>query len=188
MRNYIVGELKAQFAKLKYPWPSDKYHLVGIRAPIKGDNQFDDLLCLVEQIPNRFTNLYYGTGTTIPGRYYLLNVMNPKGAAVLKEGQWKDCWRIGNHNGYTAFTQCAPITVYRDNDKDSTPEEIAGSEDTGMFGIDIHRAASGFVAKFIDNFSAGCQVWEDPAIFNKILTLCQASGQKTFTYTLLNEW
>lgn len=188
IRNYTIGELKAKFAQLHYPWPTDPYHLIGIRSSIKGDNQFNDLLIFVEQLPNRFANLTYGVGTTIPGKYYLLNLLNPKGAAILKEGQWRNSWKVGLHNGYKAFIQCAPITVYRDKNKNLLPEEIVGTEDTGYFGIDIHRAGKNFIAKLIDNFSAGCQVWDDPEIFAKTILTAEQSGQKAFTYTLLNEF
>ncbi len=192
IRNYTIGELKAQFEKLKYKWPDAQYSLVGIRAPIKSDNQFDDLLIFIDMgLPGsgpKWPQLTYGLGTTIPGRYYLLNLMNPKGAAILKEGQWVDSWQLGDHRGYTAFTQAKPITVYRDNLKTGVVAEIKGTEDTGMFGINIHRAAQGFKAKFIDNFSAGCQVWDDYDIFEGIIKKAQPSTQKFFTYTLLNEF
>lgn len=191
IRNYTIGELKMQFARLGYKWPKEQYSLIGIRAPIKSDNLFDDLLIFIDMgDPTKtvWPVLTYGIATTIPGRYYLLNLMNPKGAAILKEGQYLNSWKVGLHNGYTAFIQNAPITVYRDNLKTGVVSETKGTEGTGMFGIDIHRAASGFVAKFIDNFSAGCQVWEDPAIFNKVIAIAEKATQKTYTYTLLNEF
>jgi len=54
------------------------------------------------------------------------------GMAVLAAGLWR--YKRGNHNSktvgpYPALRQAAPVTVRRDG----------GSEETGMFGINIHR-------------------------------------------------
>ncbi len=114
--------------------------------------------------------------------------MNPKGAALLKPGQWDDCWQIGMHQGkYEALTQCAPVTVFRDGNKNDVAEESATTE-TGIFGINIHRANPSIVSKLIDKWSAGCQVLNDPKQFAELLGKCKKSGFKKFTYTLLKEF
>ena len=94
---------------------------------------------------------------------------------------------MGLHKGkYRALTQAKPITVWRDADKDSIAEE-QGKEDTGIFGINIHRANELVASKNIDKWSAGCQVLNDPKQFRELLDKCEASKKKYFTYTLLHE-
>lgn len=181
MRNYTIEELKNEFKKLNYEFP--QFHLVGIRSKANKPNEFDDLIAVIN---NNEINWY--TCTTNPGTHWLQNLLNPKGAALLKTGQWKDSWQIGLHQGkYEALTQCKSITVYRDKDKDNLAEETL-TLDTGMFGINIHRANTSLVSKLIDKWSAGCQVLNDPKQFNELLNKCKQSKLKTFTYTLLNEF
>jgi hypothetical protein len=181
MKKYTVEELKAEFSKHGYDWPV--FHLIGVRSNANAKNQFDDLIAVIE----RDTINWY-TCTTNPGTHWLQNLLNPKGAALLKAGQYHDTWQIGMHQGkYEALTQCAPITVYRDGDKDDVAEETKVTE-TGMFGVNIHRANPSLVSKLIDKWSAGCQVLNDPAEFAALLNKCKKSGFKKFTYTLLKEF
>jgi hypothetical protein len=115
-------------------------------------------------------------------------LLNPKGTAVLKPGQYVDTWKIGLHQGkYEALTQCANVTVFRDGNKNDVAEESKITE-TGIFGINIHRANPSIVSKFIDKWSAGCQVLNAPKQFNHLLAKCKTSGLNKFTYTLLNEF
>jgi hypothetical protein len=58
--------------------------------------------------------------------FWLQNRMNEKGAAILKPGQYIDCWELGRLKGlHKAWVQCKPVTVYRDNDRDLKGEETA---------------------------------------------------------------
>jgi len=103
-------------------------------------------------------------------------------------GQYVDAYQLGLHKGqYEALVQRKPVTVYRDNDKDETAEE-QGKEDTGLFGINIHRANPNAISSLIEKWSAGCQVLNDPKDFATLIATCKASGKKTFTYTLLREF
>jgi hypothetical protein len=114
--------------------------------------------------------------------------MNPKGTAVLKPGQYIDTWAFGLHQGkYEALKQVKPVTVYRDKDLDDKSEETAVT-DTGLFGINIHRANEKAISKIIDKWSAGCQVLNNPADFKTLLDSCKESKLKAFTYTLLKEF
>jgi len=181
MRLYSYSELKDQFDRLGYQFPS--FHIVGIRSNANKPNEFDDLIGLINN-----SNVSWFTGTTNPGTHWLKNLMNPKGTALLKPGQYKDSWKLGLHrNQYKALVQCAPITVFRDKDKDAIAEETAVT-DTGIFGINIHRANPNAVSKFIDKWSAGCQVLNNPTDFKKLIDACDASGLSRFTYTLLKEF
>ena len=92
------------------------------------------------------------------------------------------------HQGkYKALVQAKPITVYRDNNKNDLAEEN-GKEDTGMFGINIHHDNSSAISTIIDKWSAGCQVLNDPEQFKPLISSCETSGRKAFTYTLLREF
>lgn len=182
MRNYTIDELKNEFKKHNYEFPNH-LHLVGIRSRANKPNEFDDLIAVINN--NEIT---WYTCTTNPGTHWLLNLLNPKGAALLKPGQYLNTWQLGLHQGkYQALTQCKNVTVFRDGDKDNIAEESKVTE-TGIFGINIHRANEKLVSKLIDKWSAGCQVLNNPQQFNELLTKCKQSGLKQFTYTLLNEF
>ena len=181
MKKYTIEELKAEFQKHNYEWLP--FHFVGIRSKANLPNQFDDLFALVYN-----NKVEWFSCTTNPGTHWLKNLLNPKGAALLKPAQYKDTWAIGLHQGkYEAFKQVKPVTVYRDGDKDDSAEETSVTE-TGLFGINIHRANEKAISKIIDKWSAGCQVLNNPADFAKVLAAGKATKQKAFTYTLLKEF
>jgi len=181
MKKYSYTELEAKFAELGYQWPT--LHVVGVRSKANEKNKFDDTFYLVNG-----PMMHVFSGTTNPGTHWLKNLMNPKGCAVLKPGQYVDSWKLGLHQGkYEALVQAKPITVYRDNNKNDLAEEN-GKEDTGMFGINIHHANASAVSSIIDKWSAGCQVLNYPKEFATLLAACKASGKKAFTYTLLREF
>jgi len=181
MKKYTIAELKAKFSELGYTWYP--FMLVGIRSQANIPNEFDDLVGVVEG-----ENVSWYTATTNPGTHWLKNLMNPKGTALLKPGQWVDSWKVGMHQGkYEALVQCKSITVFRDKNKDHIAEETAVT-DTGLFGINIHRANPKGVSKYIDKWSAGCQVLNNSEHFAELLGKCKKSGLKTFTYTLLKEF
>ena len=114
--------------------------------------------------------------------------MNPKGAALLKPNQYFNTWKLDLHQGkYTALCQRKPVTVYRDSNKNNFAEETAVT-DTGLFGINIHRANPNAVSSIIDKWSAGCQVLNNPKDFELLINKCKDSGLKEFTYTLLKEF
>lgn len=176
-----LKELKERFRQLNYQWP--EFHLIGIRAKDYVPNTFCDQFILCSG-----GVLYRFKGTTRPGSYYLLHLLNPKGAAVLKPGQYVDSFVLGKHQGkYTAWVQAKPLPVYRDGDKDKWAEE-QGPTDVGFFGINIHRASAFTISKLVDKWSAGCQVIASPQDFDILIKFSQASKQRTFTYTLLNEF
>ena len=181
MKQYSIEELKAEFNRLGYKWFD--FQIVGIRSKANKPNVFDDLIAVVNK-----DKIKWFTCTTNPGTHWLKNLLNPKGTALLKPGQYIDTWKLGLHQGkYEALCQAKPVTVYRDKDLDNIAEETA-TLDTGLFGINIHRANETAISKFVDKWSAGCQVLNNPADFKELLALCKLSGLKSFTYTLLNEF
>jgi hypothetical protein len=181
MKNYKIDDLKFQFAKLNYKWLP--FHIVGIRSDANNPDKFDDLIGLIEK-----DNLVLFSGTTNPGTHWLKNLLNPKGAALLKPNQYLNTYQLDLHQGkYTALCQRKPVTVYRDANKNNFAEESSVT-DTGLFGINIHRANPSAVSSIIDKWSAGCQVLNDPIDFNFLIKRCKESGLKEFTYTLLKEF
>lgn len=182
MKQYTQQELALYFSRFGYIWPH--FHLIGVRSKDDKPNAFDDLFYLIH---GESMNVY--TGTTNPGVYWQ-NHFDPKkeGVAVLKPGQYVDRWTLGlHHREYQAWTQARPVTVYRDADKDGKSEATA-NEDTGLFGINVHRANEKWKSTVIDKWSAGCQVLNDPLEFAQFIALSHESGQKFFTYTLLDEF
>ena len=93
---------------------------------------------------------------------------------------------IDKHQGkYTALCQRnGNVTVYRDADKNLVFDE--SKLDTGMFGINIHKA--GQDSTWVENWSEGCQVFKRVKDFDQFMKICQQArkiwGNK-FSYTLL---
>lgn len=168
-------------------------NIIGIRKTgDKSTNIFDDVLVVTYRTfhSEKETRKIFCI-TTEPGTYYLNNPINYKGTAILVPGQYRNCWKIGKHNGlYKALVQCAPVKVYRDGNKDDIYDFNAECIDFGIFGINIHRASASNKTKYVDKYSAGCQVFNDPVEFNSFMTLCSKQcnlyGNK-YTYTLLEE-
>lgn len=181
MKQYTAHELKHEFSKHAYQWPD--FHLIGIRSRCDNADTFADNIYL-------FDNgvLLCFTGTTTAGQHWLQNFINPLGTAVLKCGQYINTWAIGKHQGlYDALVQVRPVTVYRDNNKNKDAESY-GTEYTGMYGINIHRANPNVTSVLIGKWSAGCQVLNNPSEFDELLSRCRKSAKGQFTYTLLNEF
>lgn len=131
--------------------------------------------------------------TTNPGVYWLNHPMNKLGAAVLKPGQWEDCWRLGTHirANHRALVQTGgKITVYRDNNKDNHYQLNESNTDTGFFGINIHGSSRSGKSTIIGKWSAGCQVFAQWAHKETVMDICENfkthTGNK-FTYTLIDE-
>lgn len=180
---YSIKYLQERFKQLGYKWP--EFHLIGIRSKDYITNTFCDTFILY----NRGQVFRY-PGTTRPGTYYLLNIINPKGTAVLKPGQYLDTWVLGNHRrqaDHQAWIQAAPVTVCRDKDFDTIPETV-GPLDKGYFGINIHRSNKFSISKLVDKWSAGCQVFANPKDFAQFIQLSKDSKLTKFTYTLLDEF
>ena len=87
MKQYTIDELKSEFKRLNYEFPN--FHLVGVRSNANLPNEFDDLIGIVNG-----NKVQWFSGTTNPGTHWLKNLMNPKGTALLKPGQWTDCWKL----------------------------------------------------------------------------------------------
>lgn len=166
-------------------------NIVGIRAIKPATNRFNDLMCVFWKYEGQW-NIYKMQCTTLPGLHWLENPMNPKGCAILKEGQYKSTYSVDKHNGkYLALCQrLAPVTVYRDDDKDREYDMIASTEQRGMFGINIHRASAYKELERVNKNSAGCQVIQDPNEYKIHMDIVKKAVEvwgNSFTYTLINQ-
>ncbi|MBV9907228.1 MAG: peptidoglycan-binding protein, partial [Hyphomicrobiales bacterium] len=124
-------------------------------------NAFEDLRVVFSIGPDGKPLIQPWIATTAPGRPYVMNPMNPKGAARIALGQYKS-WAVGTHVGpsgndpHEALIQCAPIDVFRDSRKDFKRE---GSTFTGIFGINQHWGYDQ-PQNDVGTASAGCLVGE----------------------------
>lgn len=181
---YTQEEIKNRLTWLGFETQPNETFFVGVRTStgIK-INQFDDWFYVFSS-----DGFFSFPCTTKPGTYWLQNFINPQfgGTAVLKSDECY-IYKIGQHRGYKAFVQAAPVKIYRDSDKDLLPEEM-GNYTEGYFAINIHRAAQGAISKLVDKWSAGCQVLASDFDFQCVLTVAEKSGQDEFKYFLLREW
>jgi hypothetical protein len=166
-------------------------NIVGLRSNNTKPNSFDDTINTFYKSEDGQWIINTFNATTDPGTYWLKNLMNPNGTAILKPGQYKNSHRIGIHGGkYQALVQQNPVTVFRDANKDEVLNFNTAKEQTGVFGINIHRASVKGITKFVNDHSAGCQVLADIQDFNLLMQLAQRHKKlygNNFTYTLLQE-
>ncbi len=164
-------------------------NIIGVRANDTAPNTFNDVLCVLYQHAGQWHVKVY-PATTDPGTYYREHPANVKGTAMVVPGHYPSCWALGKHQGkYDALVQRGDITVYRDNNGDHTLDTDVETE-TGLFGINCHRANKHTTSKNVGKWSAGCQVIADPEHFNQFMNLCRDSARRfgpRFSYTLLTE-
>jgi hypothetical protein len=166
-------------------------NIVGVRnseTAGKVTNRFDDVITVSYKIDGEWQYHEFDC-TTDPGTHWVENVMNKKGVAILKPGQYRSSHKIRKHLGqYEALGQQKPVTVYRDNNKDGKYDLV--KTDTGLFGINVHRASkyAGKKSTQINKWSAGCQVIaanDDWTKFMKIMRKARDTWNNNFTYTLI---
>ena len=193
-----------------YEWFTEPHmlNIVGIRnmkgysntsygRALPGTNQFDDLICVayIDEAGNKKAEAF--PASTDPGFSALTKPSNPQGTAILKEGQYKDCWSIGKHGGsertrHIALRQTGgKVTVYRDKTKDHVYNLDDRQVYTGYFGINIHKGSVGNRSSSrVGNWSEGCQIFKNGRQQQKFMQLCQKQVDKRqhkyFTYSLLN--
>ena len=168
-------------------------NVIGIRNSSTGfkvTNRFDDLMTLSYK-ENGIWKFHTFDCTTDPGTHWVENIMRKEGVAVLKPGQYRHSHKIRKHQGrYEALGQQNPMTVYRDNNRDNNYDLDDNNTQTGLFGINIHRATkyAGKKSSQVDKWSAGCQVIasnDDWRLFMKICRKARDTWNNNFTYTLL---
>jgi hypothetical protein len=168
-----------------------KLNVVGVRnlADTVPD-EFQDEIAYFYYDNNGNTVGKVARGTTSPSVYFLQNPMNMSGTAILQQGQYQDAYAIGLHRGlYSALVQVKPVTVIRDTDRNSYLDFLADTQ-TGLFGINIHRATKKNNQAIIGRDSAGCQVYMYEEDFNGMMNMAKKSREmygNKFTYTLIDK-
>lgn len=160
-----------------------KLNIVGQRNKTRERNKYTDVISIFQNTPGGWKERHF-EATTLPGTPNLLKPVNLKGTAILVPGQYVDSYAIGLHrNKYKALIQVLPVRVYRDNDRDDMCDPDETYIDEGLFGINIHRAS--LLNTVVGADSAGCQVIKKRSDFGDFMKWCTASGQRRFTYTLI---
>lgn len=166
-------------------------NIIGVRAnKLKDKNTFDDYIVVEYYNSDRNICRYIFPCTTTPGKTYLNKPQNKKGCSILVPGQYRSAFTIGKHRDkYFALIERLPVKVYRDNTKDNILDMNPDTIETGMFGINIHKA--GYSSSFVNDWSAGCQVFKREYDFNTFMSICYLQSNNglgnNFTYTLINE-
>ncbi len=165
-------------------------NLFGVRSSDTSSNEFNDWVGVM-YMAHGVWNLFAFPATTDPGLYWRQHPMNVKGTAMLKRGQYRGAWELGQHQGrYDALVQRKAVTVYRDPDRDRYLDPDEGQTQTGLYGINIHRASTKAPSAAVNKWSAGCQVLQDPIQFDFLIALARKAASiygNGFTYTLLDE-
>ena len=89
---------------------------------------------------------------------------------------------------YVFFVQKKPVTVFRDYNRDAILDWNNGREETGLFGINLHKAGAN--TQDIGKYSAGCQVFQNVSDFEEFMNLARKHKKlhgNTFTYTLIDQ-
>ena len=168
-------------------------NIIGVRnSKTKGrvTNAFDDTLTISYKIDGEWQYHEFNC-TTDPGSHWVENLLNEKGVAILKPNQYRGSHKLDFHQGrYLALRQKSDVTVYRDNNRDNNYDLNESKTDTGIFGINIHRATgrSGGKSIRVDKWSAGCQVIADNDDWHTFLGICQSAREihgNSFSYTLI---
>lgn len=169
-------------------------NIIGVRKNNnnKVTNLYDDVLVVIYNTPTQKNVRQVYNITTEPGTYYMtIKPMNKKGTAILVPGQYRATWQLGLHKGkYKALCQRKPVKVYRDGNMNMTYDLNPKKIDEGIFGINIHRSNEAWTRTTVDQYSAGCQVFNNPKDFAAFISFCEKQRElygNNFTYTLINE-
>ena len=192
--SYTREQIEAAVKAKGYVWfegaKDYDVNIVGIRnnTPSIADkvtNVFDDFITLSFK-ENGIWKFYIWNSTTDPGKKGVEHFHNAKGVARLVPGQYRGAWIVALHQGkYEALCQRkGKVSVYRDVDRNATFSESI--IDTGMFGINIHKA--GQDSTWVENWSEGCQVFKRVKDFDIFLKYCKKASKiygNQFSYTLI---
>ena len=196
---YTREQIQTAVESKGYKWFHDNtnkgydVNIVGIRNnETKGrvTNAFDDKITISYKIDGEWQYHEFNC-TTDPGSHWVDHPMLEKGVAILKPGQYRGSHKLRLHQGkYLALGQKKDVTVYRDGNLDGKYDFNEDNTDTGLFGINIHRATArkGGKSTRVDKWSAGCQVIADNDDWYEFLDICQAAREihgNSFSYTLL---
>ena len=159
-------------------------NIIGLRSPNRRPGLFDDEIRVCYKNGFDWIEERY-KATTDPSMEQHRDPNNEKGVAVLKPGQYRGVYKIDKHGGkyYALCQQGAEVTVYRDNNLNDRTDYI--NEESGYFGINLHRAHRSKIVHSTRYYSHGCQVIQNPADFARLMALARLQvgiGYKTFPY------
>ena len=197
--NYTREQIKNAIESKGFKWFNDSdnkgydVNIVGIRNSSTGKkvtNVFDDYITISFKDEKGEWMFYQWAATTDPGKKSMLewNKMGiTGGCARLVAGQYRTTWTVDKHQGkYDALCQrLAKVKVYRDTDFNLEYDENKITE--GIYGINIHKA--GMDSTWVENYSAGCQVFKRVKDFDEFMKICKKAAKihgNKFSYTLLN--
>jgi len=198
MNKYALTQVRDLVLKKEYKFFEDNsnkaydVNIVGIRNTSTGKkvtNIFDDLITLSYKDEQGVWQYHEWAATTDPGKKSMLQwraMGITGGCARLVAGQYRTTYAIDLHQGkYKALCQrLANVKVYRDTNLDLEYSEDKVTE--GMYGINIHKA--GRDSTWVENWSAGCQVFKRVKDFDQFMAIINKSAKihgNKFTYTLL---
>ena len=170
-------------------------NIIGIRndeTQGRVTNAFDDLMTISYKNEDGEWQYHEFNCTTDPGTHWVENILNDRGVAILKPGQYRGSHKLRLHQGkYLALGQKKHMKIYRDANLDGQYDLIEESVKDELIGINIHRATSraGNKSTRVDKWSAGCQVIADNDDWHQFLDVCQIAREihgNSFSYTLLN--
>jgi len=191
---YTREQIETAVKAKGYAWFSDAsnkgfdVNIVGIRNMAPGDkvtNIFDDWITISYKEGGEWKSFCWNA-TTDPGKKGVMQYSNKKGVARLIPGQYRGVYRVDKHQGkYDALCQrLGNVSVWRDNNKDLKFDNMI--VDTGMFGINIHKA--GQDSTWVENWSEGCSVFKRVKDFDVFMSICKKAAKihgNKFSYTLL---
>ena len=196
---YTREQIETTVKAKGYKWFEDNsnkgydVNIVGVRnSETNGrvTNAFDDCMTISYKVEGEW-KFHCFPCTTDPGTHWVENILNDRGVAILKPGQYRGSHKLRLHQGkYLALGQKKPMSIYRDANLDGKYDLIEESVREELIGINIHRATSraGGKSSRVDKWSAGCQVIADNDDWHEFLDICQSAREiwgNSFTYTLL---
>lgn len=134
--------------------------------------------------------------STKAGLYYVNNPITYQkvtGVAVIIPGQYQGVYELIDDYTtwlkYPFFKQIAPMSYWRDFDKDTTLDKVQ-PQINKMFGTHYHRGSNiGATGRHNYNWSAGCIIQEEP-YFKKVIEIARKAAAKygnKFTITILDQ-
>lgn len=194
------SEIEKLYEKNEYKFRTEDYalNIFGIRSKESRSNKFDDKIGIAWRVENsKF--IIIDNATTDPGKYWLELPSVREGTIIVVPNQYTEVYEKGLHAGkYDAFKQCAPMVYVRDNDRnmdldfslyrDLQKRKIHSF--SAIRGTNLHRASENKIVQFVEKYSAGCQVVQNPTFFARMIMLRDLSiseGYKKFDYTLFEE-
>ena len=196
---YTREQIETTVKEKGYKWFEDNsnkgydVNIVGVRnSKTNGrvTNAFDDCMTISYKVEGEW-KFHCFPCTTDPGTHWVENILNDRGVAILKPGQYRGSHKLRLHQGkYLALGQKKPMSIYWDANLDGKYDLIEESVREELIGINIHRATSraGGKSSRIDKWSAGCQVIADNDDWHEFLDICQTAREihgNSFSYTLI---